>query len=71
MADSPRSVQERPGGAASTALASTMIPIVISVRGAVQTPGIDVVGMAMLLQFRGELRLHPAGERAAGLSCCS
>lgn len=28
-----------------------MIPIVISVLGAVQTPGINVIGMTMLLQF--------------------
>ncbi len=39
------------GFASATALASTMIPIVISVLGAVQTPGIQVVGMTMLLQF--------------------
>jgi len=39
------------GFASATALASTMIPIVISVLGAVQTPGINVVGMTMLLQF--------------------
>src|SRR5690606_19022370 len=37
--------------ASATALASTMIPIVISVLGAVQTPGINVIGMTMLLQF--------------------
>lgn len=39
------------GFASATALASTMIPIVISVLGAVQTPGINVIGMTMLLQF--------------------
>ncbi|MGV3570333.1 MAG: SLC13 family permease [Ramlibacter sp.] len=39
------------GFASATALASTMIPIVISVLAAVQTPGINVVGMTMLLQF--------------------
>jgi len=39
------------GFASATALASTMIPIVISVLGAVQTPGINMVGMTMLLQF--------------------
>ena len=39
------------GFASATALASTMIPIVISVLTAVQTPGINVVGMTMLLQF--------------------
>ncbi len=39
------------GFASATALASTMIPIVISVLGAVQTPGLNVIGMTMLLQF--------------------
>ncbi len=39
------------GFASATALASTMIPIIISVLGAVQTPGLNVVGMTMLLQF--------------------
>lgn len=39
------------GFASATALASTMIPIVISVLTAVQTPGINPVGMTMLLQF--------------------
>lgn len=39
------------GFASATALASTMIPIVISVLGAVSTPGINVIGMTMLLQF--------------------
>jgi len=39
------------GFASATALASTMIPIVISVLGAVQTPGINIIGMTMLLQF--------------------
>ena len=39
------------GFASATALASTMIPIVISVLTAVQTPGINVIGMTMLLQF--------------------
>lgn len=39
------------GFSKATALASTMIPIVISVLTAVQTPGINVVGMNMLLQF--------------------
>ena len=28
-----------------------MVPIFISVLGAVQTPGINVIGMTMLLQF--------------------
>jgi len=39
------------GFASATALASTMIPIVISVLTTVQTPGINVVGMTMILQF--------------------
>ena len=39
------------GFASATALASTMIPIIISVLGAVQTPGMNVIGMTMLLQF--------------------
>ena len=39
------------GFASATALAATMIPIVISVLGAVQTPGINMIGMTMLLQF--------------------
>jgi len=39
------------GFASATALASTMVPIIISVLLAVQTPGINVVGMTMLLQF--------------------
>lgn len=39
------------GFASATALASTMIPIVISVLLAVKTPGINLVGMTMLLQF--------------------
>jgi anion transporter len=39
------------GFASATALASTMIPIIISVLLAVQTPGINAVGMTMLLQF--------------------
>ena len=39
------------GFASATALASTMIPIIISVLTAVQTPGLNVIGMTMLLQF--------------------
>ncbi|MET4577738.1 DASS family sodium-coupled anion symporter [Ottowia thiooxydans] len=39
------------GFASATALASTMVPIIISVLLAVQTPDINVVGMTMLLQF--------------------
>jgi solute carrier family 13 (sodium-dependent dicarboxylate transporter), member 2/3/5 len=39
------------GFASATALASAMIPIVIAVLQAVGTPGINVVGLTMLLQF--------------------
>jgi anion transporter len=39
------------GFASGTALASSMIPIVIAVLQKVQTPGISVVGMTLLLQF--------------------
>jgi len=39
------------GFASATALASTMIPIIISVLMAVKTPGINIIGMTMLLQF--------------------
>jgi anion transporter len=39
------------GFASATALASAMIPIILSVLTAVQTPGINIVGMTMLLQF--------------------
>ena len=39
------------GFASATALASAMIPIVIACCKAWQTPGINVVGMTMLLQF--------------------
>ncbi|MCY7319220.1 MAG: anion permease [Ramlibacter sp.] len=39
------------GFASATALASAMIPIVISVLTQVQTPGLNLVGMTMLLQF--------------------
>jgi solute carrier family 13 (sodium-dependent dicarboxylate transporter), member 2/3/5 len=39
------------GFASATALASAMIPIVISVLQGVQTPGINVWGMTMLLQY--------------------
>jgi anion transporter len=39
------------GFASATALASTMIPIIISVLLAVKTPGINAMGMTMLLQF--------------------
>jgi sodium-dependent dicarboxylate transporter 2/3/5 len=39
------------GFASATALAAAMIPIIISVLQSVQTPGINVIGMTMLLQF--------------------
>lgn len=39
------------GFASATALASAMIPIVIAVLQGVSTPGINVVGLTMLLQF--------------------
>jgi len=39
------------GFASATALASTMIPIVIAVMQKVETPGISVIGMTLLLQF--------------------
>ena len=39
------------GFASATALASAMIPIVIAVLQNVATPGINLVGMTMLLQF--------------------
>lgn len=39
------------GFASATALASAMIPIVIAVLQAVATPGINVIGLTMLLQF--------------------
>lgn len=39
------------GFASATALAAAMIPIIIAVLEKVQTPGISVIGMTMLLQF--------------------
>jgi sodium-dependent dicarboxylate transporter 2/3/5 len=39
------------GFASATALASAMIPIVIAVLKGVATPGINMIGMTMLLQF--------------------
>ena len=39
------------GFASATALASSLIPIVIAVLQKVETPGINVVGMTLLLQF--------------------
>jgi anion transporter len=39
------------GFASATALASATIPIIIAVLTAVKTPGINIVGMTMLLQF--------------------
>ncbi|MFZ2066654.1 MAG: hypothetical protein WAV27_11800 [Xanthobacteraceae bacterium] len=51
------------GFASVTALASTMIPIVIAILQKVQTPGISVIGVTVLL-LRGELRLYSAGQLA-------
>ncbi len=39
------------GFASATALAATMIPIIIAIMQKVQTPGISVLGMTVLLQF--------------------
>lgn len=39
------------GFASATGLASAMIPIIISVLQSVQTPGINVLGMTMILQY--------------------
>jgi solute carrier family 13 (sodium-dependent dicarboxylate transporter), member 2/3/5 len=39
------------GFASATALSSAMIPIMIAVLQSVQTPGLNLVGMTMLLQF--------------------
>ena len=39
------------GFASATALASAMIPIIIAVLQKVETPGLNVVGMTLLLQF--------------------
>jgi anion transporter len=39
------------GFASATALASTMIPVVIAVLQRVETPGINVLGLTMVLQF--------------------
>jgi anion transporter len=39
------------GFASATALAASMIPIVIAVLQKVQTPGISIIGMVMVLQF--------------------
>lgn len=39
------------GFASATALASTMIPIIIAVVQKVQTPGVSVIGLTLLLQF--------------------
>jgi solute carrier family 13 (sodium-dependent dicarboxylate transporter), member 2/3/5 len=39
------------GFASATALASAMIPIVIAVLKSIDTPGINVIGMTLLLQF--------------------
>ena len=39
------------GFASATGLASAMIPIVIAVLESVKTPGINVLGMTMILQY--------------------
>lgn len=39
------------GFASATALASAMIPIVISILQSVKTPGLNIVGMTMILQY--------------------
>jgi di/tricarboxylate transporter len=39
------------GFASATALAAAMIPIIIAVMQGVGTPGMNLVGMTMLLQF--------------------
>lgn len=39
------------GFASATALASAMIPLVISVLQKVETPGLNIIGMTMVLQF--------------------
>lgn len=39
------------GFASATALAAAMIPIVISILQGVETPGINVIGMTMILQY--------------------
>ena len=39
------------GFASATALAAAMIPIIIAVLQEVKTPGINIVGMTMILQY--------------------
>lgn len=39
------------GFASATALASAMIPIMIAVLQSVKTPGLNLVGLTMILQF--------------------
>lgn len=39
------------GFASATALAAAMIPIIISILQSVQTPGINIVGLTMILQY--------------------
>jgi len=39
------------GFASATALAAAMIPIIISILQSVQTPGINIIGMTMILQY--------------------
>ena len=57
------------GFASATALASTMIPIVISVLLGGQDAGPQHHRHDHAAAVRGELRLHPAGERAAEHDC--
>ena len=53
------------GFASATALASAMIPIVIAVLQGVATPGHQHRRHDHAAAIRGELRIHPGGERAA------
>jgi len=39
------------GFASATALAAAMIPIIISILQSVKTPGINIVGLTMILQY--------------------
>lgn len=39
------------GFASATALAAAMIPLVLSVLQKVETPGINIIGMTMVLQY--------------------
>ena len=48
------------GFASATGLAAAMIPIIISLLQSVKTPGIDVVGMTMILQYVVSFGAHGA-----------